>query len=123
MKKLLFILLLCSFTVGAQIQEGTIVIGGNLNFGGNKENNDFFTSDYSSNRGSFNLGGSFEKFVNDKTAIGIGLSYSYNNFDYSGGYDYGRNQHLINVGAGISHYVPFVNKLYFTIDTYLFFGI
>jgi hypothetical protein len=124
MKNILTILLfICMHAGMAQIQKGTIVVGGGLSLGGNS-NEAMDGSNYNYNNGNFNLKGSYEKFLNDKMALGFGLDYRYVNSTFSNSMnDSGTRQHLINVGPKLSYYIPIVEKFYFTIESHSYFGI
>lgn len=114
-------LLLCSFTAFSQVQKGTLVIGGGLNLSRNSDKReDSGTSDTKSNQGQFGLSGSYEKFINDRTAFGLFLGYNYSSFEaehnFGMGMDtYGFGEHLVTAGPQLSKYIPIRNKLYFTV--------
>ena len=130
MKILLFITsLVLSCPAIAQIQEGTLVVGGGLNFTGSSSKSDGLGyADQNSSRGGFNISSSYEKFTNNSTAFGFFLAYNYNS--RSGEYDYGTNtqeyhftEQLFSVGPQMSNYIPIREKLYFTVSSNVFFGI
>lgn len=130
MKKLLVIFsLLISYSAFAQMQEGTLVVGGGLNFSGNSsKGGDPGSYDRTSTQGSLGISGSYEKFKNNTTAFGFFLGYDYNSlkteYDFDTNTDmYGYGRHMIRVGPNFSKYIPIREKLYFTVSTSASFGV
>ena len=129
MKKLFIIVsLLISCSAFAQMQEGTLVVGGGLNFSGNSsKGEDPGSYDRTSTQASFGISGSYEKFKNNTTAFGFFLGYDHistkTEYDYDTNTDtYGYGRHMIRVGPTASKYIPIREKLYFIVSTSASFG-
>lgn len=124
MKNLFVFLFLLSLNIGyAQIQEGTVVVGGGLNLNG--ESGKTVYDNYTNKRSNGNIGfsASYEKFKNPSTAFGFFMSYGYNNnsgeYQFDNGTEpqtYGYREHMIYVGPKISQYIQIHEKLYFTVQ-------
>ncbi len=122
MKNLFIILFLfCSFTSFAQIQKGTIVVGGGINFNGDSGNSTNISyNDTKRSSGNLGIAGTYEKFINNSTAVGFSLTYRYysylSEYDYgSGTQEYGTKRNMIQVGPTLIQYISLREKLYLTI--------
>lgn len=130
MKNLLIILFLFSASTSfSQIQEGTLVVGGGLNFSGQSNNSvDPGSYDESSKQGSFGISSSYQKFKNSTTAFGVFLGYNYNSrkseYDYSNNTNkYGSQTHMLNIGPNFTKYISLRDKLFFTVGSGISLGI
>lgn len=122
MKNLFIILFLfIASTAFSQIQEGTLVIGGELNLNGeNGKSIDSGNYNRSSTQGNFGISGSYEKFKNSTIAFGVFLGYNYYSHKSEYDYDtntntYGSRTHMVNFGPKVTYYISLRDKLFFTV--------
>lgn len=122
MKKLLTISLLLCFQLSySQVQKGTIVIGGGIDFNGNSGNSTNASNyDRNSSNGNFGIAASYEEFVSNVTAVGVSLSYNYSGYsseyDYGNGtQEYGVKRNMIQIGPTVTRYISLREKLHLTV--------
>lgn len=118
MKHIIFTLFLTVifFSVNAQIQKGSIITGGHLNF--NSNDNDLVSNDYESK--SFTISPEMGFFVSESTLLGLGLTYKHHDskseaFIYSGGsFTHKSKSNIFYVNPYLTKYYKLKEKFYFT---------
>jgi hypothetical protein len=130
MKKLLVIILFFGVNLAlAQIQKGTIVVGGGLNLNGESgKRTDYDDYDSHSKDNGFGISAGYAKFKNESTAYGLFISYSYMgyNSEYEFEFDsakYGSRKHMVYAGPTVTKYIPIRDKLFFTVGSGISLGI